>query len=346
MVRASTHPTMSTMPITLASIPSALETREGLPRPDWEIIAAWVEAHVAEAEYESTWSNLARDWCDTLAAALPSGYARSESDNFLMLANGDGKFAERQLAWCEHARRKILDTLPGVARDEGYNDGGYGKHVVFCFYTEEYYTYIADSSPEEGEFGGSSGTFIDRGYGHFVLQRIDGAATDRVIAHELNHALVRHLSLPIWLDEGLTQVMEDMIVETSYFQVDAEIVRRHRRYWNAKSIDTFWSGESFFSADEGQELSYHLAQVLFRNLMADYPRNILDFLAAADYSDAGNAALLKVCGVALESRVAQFLGAGDWSPGARYGEDRAKDPVDPSSPREQGRTQSKHPKFP
>jgi len=49
-----------------------------------------------------------------------------------------------------------------------------------------------------------------------------------------------------------------------------ELARRHRSYWNAESIHSFWFGDSFYFADVGQGLSYSLGQVLFRNLMADY----------------------------------------------------------------------------
>lgn len=74
----------------------------------------------------------------------------------------------------------------------------------------------------------------------------------------------------------------------------------------------FWSGDSFISADDGQELSYDLAEVLFRNLMSDYPKKVNDILNNANYVDAGNAALLNACNESLVDRVSQFLGEGPW----------------------------------
>ena len=294
----------------LSSIPNAVAIRDGLPRPDWSVVAEWVGAHVAEADLDDAWTTLAGDWMGILASALPAGYRRSESDEFMLLMRGDARAAERILGWCEHARQVILDTLPDVARDDGF-----GKLVVLAFDSDEhYYDYIADFYPDEGEFGLSGGIFMAQGYGHFAFRVYSSGAHDRVIAHELNHALLRHLPLPLWLNEGVTQVMEDLVVGNSYFMVDREILRRHSEYWNETTIHEFWSGDSFDSPDDGQELSYHLAQVIVRNLMSDYPKQLLDFLLTATHEDAGNAALVQTCGVSLGERVAQFLGPGCWSP--------------------------------
>ena len=79
-------------------------------------------------------------------------------------------------------------------------------------------------------------------------------------------------------------------------------------------------GDSFHSPDEGKELSYHLSQVLFRNLMADFPQKIDDLLNTAHYSDAGNQALQQLCKVSLGERVSQFLGEGEWQPSRSYSE--------------------------
>ncbi len=300
--------------ISLAAIPNAVETRERLPHPNWPIVFDWVENNVAIDDINNAWVKLASDWLDALLASLPEGYGRTESPEFILLSNGDARSARRILDRCESARRIILDTLSGVACDDGY-----GKHVVLAFGDPDtYYDYIADFYPDEGEFALSGGIFLDCGYGHFAMCLACSGDHDRTIAHELNHALLRHLPLPLWLNEGVTQVIEDMVVGNSEFVVDHDTRRRHRSYWNRDTIDLFWSGASFYSPDVGQELSYHLAQILFRNLMSDYPKKINDFLNSASFADAGNAALVKLCGVSIGDCVKQFLGEGDWSPRSDY----------------------------
>jgi hypothetical protein len=304
------------MRIDLISIPNALDTRLGLPRPDWTVIRDWTEQHVAEEALDDAWTQLAQQWLEQLQRALPANYGIAQSEEFLLLSAADSATNGRLLRWCESFREKILDTLEGVARDEGY-----GKHVVLAFHDwETYYDYVADFYPDTGEFALSGGIFLDCGYGHFAVSTRSDHQLDRTIAHELTHAMLRHLPLPLWLNEGVTQVVEDLLIGSSHFRMDPELALRHRSYWNEESIHSFWSGDSFYFPDDGQELSYSLAQVLFRNLASDYPRRILDFLGAARFSDAGDEALLAACGVSLADRAAQFLGPGNWRPRSDYGQ--------------------------
>lgn len=314
MVHPAVMRTVSAMLFALTSIPSAIEVHDGLPRPDWRIIFDWVDANVAEADLDEAWTQLARDWLNTVIDALPTGYSLSESSEFMLVANGDDRTANHILNCCEHARCTILDVLAGVSRDEGF-----GKHVVLAFGDRErYYDYISDFYPDEGEFALSGAIFLDRGYGHFAMCLVPGHDYERTIAHELTHALMRHLPLPLWLDEGVTQVIEDVVVGNSFFHVDQDLVRRHREYWNGNTIHSFWSGDSFFSPDDGQELSYHLSRVLVRNLMSDHPKQVISFLKSANYADAGNTALLDSCGTSLRDQVTQFLGEGEWTPRLDY----------------------------
>lgn len=310
------------MPTTLSSIPGAIEYRSGLPRPNWGAVWEWVEKQKTESEYQEVWSSFARDWLTYLAEALGIGYTVSESVGFLLLANCDRKRTERILGHCEHSRHTILNTLEGAAKDEGY-----GKHVVLAFGSQEhYYDYICDFYPDEGEFAPSMGMFIKHGYGHFAMSGTCGEHFSRTIAHELNHALLGHLPIPLWLNEGITQVVEDLVVEGSYFTATHEMALRHRAYWNADTIHSFWSGESFYSPDDGQELSYHLAQVLVRNLVTDFPKEkIVQLLNTANFRDAGNSAMLETYGVTVAERVLQFLGDGPWNPTGDYWSDDYSD---------------------
>lgn len=302
--------------LSLHAIPEAFEKGERFITPNWARIGDWVDENIPRDRLNEVWTQLARQWLEMLREVLSESYTITESEEFVLVANGDARLNNRMLASCEHARRTILKTLPDVACDEGY-----GKHVVLAFAdTEDYYDYISDFYPEEGEFALSGGVFLDQGYGHFAICLAYGDDHERTIAHELNHNLLRHLPLPLWLNEGVTQVMEDLVVDSSYFYTNHEMVRRHRAYWNPGTIDDFWSGESFFSPDDGQELSYHLAQVLFRNLMADFPIQMSPLLNAANYEDAGNAALRQLCSVSLGERVKQFLGDGAWEPSRSYSE--------------------------
>jgi hypothetical protein len=122
----------------------------------------------------------------------------------------------------------------------------------------------------------------------------------------------------MWLNEGVTQILEDMIVDVSTFQMNSYIKEEHRTFWNEATIDEFWSGASFYRADDGQRLSYSLAEVLVRNMISDFGKKFNRFLVAAHRDDAGNAAAREVFGVSLGDRMAQFLGPGNWQPSDNY----------------------------
>ena len=297
----------------LGAIPDAIEFRESLPHPKWDVIATWIEDHVEAAMRDDIWTQIARDWLSRFCRSLPTGYALHESPEFLLLA-ADEPLARRLLRRSERARRIILDTLDGVASDQGY-----GKLVVLLFAdVDSYYDYVLEFYPEEGEFAASSGIFLDEGYSHFAVCPTVSDEYERIIAHELNHALLRHLPLPLWLNEGVTQVMEDVVMESSDFMIDHEIRGCHREFWNAETIHLFWSGDSFYFPDGVQEFSYHLAEVLFRNLMSDHPKEVKNILNNANFADAGNAAFIDNCNESLSDRVSQFLGDGPWAPRSDY----------------------------
>ena len=108
--------------------------RERLPRPKWEVISAWADANVVATSLDESWTQIARNWLNRLAASLPRNYVLHESPEFLLLA-ADDSLGQRVLSFSERARRVILKTLEGVASDLGF-----GKHVVLLFAdTDSYY---------------------------------------------------------------------------------------------------------------------------------------------------------------------------------------------------------------
>jgi hypothetical protein len=52
--------------------------------------------------------------------------------------------------------------------------------------------------PEQEAFASSAGISIDSGRGYFALPQEDIHATERVVAHDLCHACVAHLPIPLW----------------------------------------------------------------------------------------------------------------------------------------------------
>jgi hypothetical protein len=294
--------------LALEQIPGAVEVRIGMPRVDWQVVWAWIENHVPEERQISAWEEFGRGWLELLRDALGGNYVVEESEHFMLLGDGATPTNELVVSWCEHYRHRILQILAGVET----NDPSAKRPILLFHDRAAYLDYIMDLYPVEGEFADSGGMFVGYGLPHVALWGFDSATLERTIAHELTHAAMADLPLPLWLNEGVTRVVEDVLLDQSHFWMNGEIAREHKVYWNSETIQAFWSGESFHAPGDVQRLSYSLAEVIVRNLASDHPGKLPALLNTADACDAGERALQDVCKTTLAKRVAQFLGPGEW----------------------------------
>jgi hypothetical protein len=198
--------------------------------------------------------------------------------------------------------------------------------VLIVLDTESYYTYLAHHYPE-GHFGLSSGVHLRGRYPHIAVKEslTDVAAT---VAHELVHAALAGLDLPLWIEEGLAQIGEGEIGGRDS-QLDVKRVRQQKEHWRAQGLESFWSGESFSAPDDAQEFSYQLAEFLVQLLIEDsrpkwfgFDRRgegrFLQFLRYASAADAGQAAAQEHLGMSLGTLAALSLGPGNWEPAGNY----------------------------
>lgn len=178
---------------------------------------------------------------------------------------------------------------------------------------DTYYSYVSYYYPESGEFGLSSGMYINRGYGHFVLAEEDQSYVETITSHELTHALLVHLPIPHWLNEGLAVNMENILTNSVPLRMENEMYERHMNFWNEETIQEFWSGKAFGRPDEGMELSYHLAQFAAFSLSQNY-EVFQEFANNAHFDDAGEKAANETYGGGLGSLITQYFGEGNWAP--------------------------------
>lgn len=294
----------------ISHIDGGFEVREGLPRPNWHVIFDWAQTVGDSVDPHEFWTEIAAHWLSQLANTLKNDYAIWESQEFLVLCSRGKAESERLIRYCETARKKILGLLGEMACDEGY-----GKHVVLLFHdAESFYDYIADAYPEEGEFGGSSGMFIHDYYGHIVVLAGINSGTESTIAHELTHCLLRHLALPLWLNEGVTQLAEQEVAGGVRLGMTKELAKKHQLWWNCDTIQDFWNGAAFSAPDDRQELSYSLAETLASRLMHQFPDSFVEFVKTASDSDAGESALWSTCRKSLSQCISECFGNQDRSP--------------------------------
>lgn len=279
-----------------------------MPIPDWNR-QPWPEAGEDQALHRLA-NGQAAAWLDAMVSALSEQYTRTESDNFMLLSALEPRPARVLLDYLERSRRRVLATLPNIAADNGH-----GKNVVMVLGDEDsYYQYVSNygSSSSEPE-AYSGGMFIDAGYGHFVFAQSTFESMERVVVHELTHCLVRHLPIPAWLNEGLAVNVEHQFVPQRPRYQPHELRYLFGRFWNASTIQEFWSGKSFLRPDDGQPLSYELARLLVQLLDKDHDL-LTQLCAAARYEDAGEEAAVSVLGASLDDLAGVVLGAGDWKP--------------------------------
>jgi hypothetical protein len=303
--------------------PFLLTDDDSFPYPDWSQVAAAISERVGTADKRAVWTGVARQWLTT-AATQVSGYEVRETKHFLLLLPSDSGFSDMLAADAEYSRQSILELLPGVTRFEPP-----GKQVVIVFpKLDDYYTYTAAFHPDRGEYGTSTGMFMrGAGYPHTVFYlSTTGHHLTPTLAHELTHEALNHLALPLWLEEGATQCVEQSVTPGGGFHLSAERVRRHKRYWSRYGLGALWWGRGYHRPGRVQGLCYELSNIFFHLLSEEFRpswfglfgngrrERLLSFFREANELDAGVSAAQEYLGMTLGQLAEKFLGPGDWSP--------------------------------
>ena len=284
---------------------------DGFPRPQWRRL--W-EVHCNEEPEAEL--RVQRLWLAALRDALGGAYWVGESERFLLLQELDPSDADGRLATLERTLDRVLDALEGIGPPGGRLPGK--LPVLFFSEPDDYYAYI-DEYHEDGHFGGSSGVCLRRDEVHVA---VDGSARipDVALVHELVHACLTHLTLPVWLEEGIVAVVEHVAVDRitvdnpkvdglSRAQRDAQA-----NFWGPIGLQPFWSGGAFSMPDDASSFSYELAQVMVRAIHAWYSDRFDTFVGRASPDDAGESASIDVLGTTLVTVVRHCIGDGPWLP--------------------------------
>lgn len=265
---------------------SHLKPHHGLPIADWDAVRRWLEECVPAARRATAWMACERAWMEHFRAALGAGYRLEEGGTALVLSSLEPNLARASVGYMEKSLRRILAALQGIAQAPDL-----GKDLLIVFDGEErYYEYVSHYYPESGEFAFSGGMHIDWGCGHFVTVKKDLRSIEPVIVHEMTHGCVAHLPLPAWLNEGIAVNTERRFAgaEPGLYTPE-QLHEKHLAFWDAATIQEFWSGKSFLRPDEGNMLSYELARVLVEYYARDWEA-FRAFACEADRADGGGAA--------------------------------------------------------
>lgn len=277
--------------------------------PDWALVGAWVEEH-PESDHANLWLEVARHWCSRLAEQFGGGSVVYESPNFLAILPDDPSRARRTLQFFEQKLHELRRLLGASALSKYF-----GKFMfVVPPTTDGFYAYYSDFT-DDGEHIQPAGVYLNRGYGHVLFPSYDEANHAATIVHELCHALLVHLPLPLWINEGVTQIAEFTLAGRTVAADDAKSRAHHRAFWTPERIAGFWDGRSFDIPGDSSALSYDLALRIISGLLQQNRRGIHELLARAEPHDAGFAASREVYGITPAEWLDDFLGPGAWATG-------------------------------
>lgn len=277
------------------------------PMPDWGV--EWTLAEQLgedPAKHTEFWEARGREWARLLKESFGPDYTWYESAHFWLICGQKRETGQRLLGWTEQVYARLIKALGEIARPLVLR-----VPVIVTSNQDEYYSYVCPFYPD-GEHATTGGIYLNAGYGHFVFCYQDLNAAESVIAHELTHALLDGLPIPLWLNEGVAQLAEISVTGRHYTRTD-EILETIDTFWSSQTIQEFWDGRSFGRPDEGQLQSYHLALVITRKLTGDIER-FRRFVLAANAADAGESALVSTFGFGLADLVGDYLGDGNWKP--------------------------------
>ena len=264
----------------------------------------WSDQIPSLDDRKMAWTACERAWLQHFRLSLGPQYWLAESSGSAVLSTLETNTANATLGYMDRTRKRILQVLDGIAQVPAL-----GKDILIVFDDQEnYYRYVSYYYPEGGEFAFSGGMHVSSGCGHFVTVKADLRSIEPVIAHEMTHGCVAHLPLPRWLDEGLAVNTERRLADSGPpLYTPQQMDEKHRAFWSDKEVQEFWSGESFFRADDGNLLSYDLARIMVEQMAKDWKR-FKPFVLAADRADAGALAAREQHGVELDGYVCVLLG--------------------------------------
>lgn len=292
--------------VELSRLEGAFDFQDGFSRPDWKLIGDAIQSLEGADDRREAWREVALQWLEKLRGELGGSYHLTASRRCALLSALDKPAARRLLDFCETAAAAIHETLREVAW-ESFD----GLRVIIAFAEEDdYYQYVSGFC-SEGEHPTSGGVHIRRGYPHVALPFETELHSGQTIVHELTHHCLSHLPIPVWLNEGVAQHLQKIIVGARLACDD--LAERHFGFWNQDRIQGFWAGTSFHEPGDSVELSYNLAEIL-GHFLIEKEGDFLAFIRSAHADDAGQTAAWDCLGCCLGETVGTFLGPGDWRP--------------------------------
>lgn len=262
----------------------------GLPRVDWAMADDWIGGRANDSAARDRLRRAIAAAClDELRDSLPQDHRRWRSEHVEGLAPLEGGIGPAMARTADRSFKTLRRDLRQVR-----GDGLMPPVAIVAVEPLESYIDFTDSYfPDEGAFATSGGLYLNDGDDTFPLIAVSAAArhgVEQTVAHELTHHALHGANLPLWVEEGFTQMMEERIVGHGGFRFDHELLERHREHWADVGLEPFLEGSAFISPeDDEQELAYHLAEWFIRTMLQDRATEFFAFSRACRTTNTASA---------------------------------------------------------
>lgn len=259
---------------------------DDMPYVGWDAAEDWI---TRQSEYENhslLRRAIASYWLQEFASSAPFSATHWRSGIIEGLAPANTEGTNLRLS-TERTLRIIHSTLLKIRGSTPLS-----PVALLAFPSQDsFITFHANLVPEDTTSMMPGGVYFAGRDGWFPTLILDMKAGDprSIVAHELTHHALSECHLPMWIEEGLTQMMEERAAGRAPLLLNAEEIARHRLHWRSTGFEDHLSSAGFHSPDgEVSQRSYELAEWTTRLLLTQRPGDFFRFarscrtLAASD----------------------------------------------------------------
>lgn len=299
-------------PIARDDIAHLLRSPHGLPVVDWGFADAWIRSRHASVDPALARRAVMAACLDEIRDQLEQDHRRWRSAKVEGLAPLEGLAGPALAETAETACRVLerdLRVIRGDAPIPPFALVAVEPYDAYVDFTSAYF-------PDAGSYATSGGLYLNDGPDSFPIiaaNTVARHAVAQIAAHEITHHALRECRLPLFIEEGLTQMMEERVTGIPNFKLDNELVARQRERWGEGRLGEYLAGHGFSSPeDDTQELSYALSQWLVRAELSERPKPFFEFLRRCRDLDA-DLAFQEVFGETISAWAASRIGVCDES---------------------------------
>jgi hypothetical protein len=279
------------------------------PTADWHAITSYISGapqpdrprlwHSATLHWSELCQNVLNRFVDHVALQLP--YSIGQSEHFIVLDRALPGAETRSPLFGEFVLRHILPFLAPIAIVPPFPIVGIFIHDVPTFDM-----YLGAMGHNNSLLPGGSYLVGKAFPPHLiVLNTLDLLNLRVTFGHEIIHALIHHLGIPLWLEEGICHHLQADALRVHNLVYETERSAERNAHWHIHGLESFWKGTCFNNVGAP---AYLLAGRMVRQLLQAGPEKFFQFVRNAKPEDAGAAASVEIFGRSLKSFASEFIG--------------------------------------